>query len=75
MTRTRIAVLASGGGTNLQAILDHLDRLGDRRCGDIVLVASDRADAGALARARIRGIAAATLATPSRPEGRGGADH
>ncbi len=69
MTRTRIAVLASGGGTNLQAILDHLDRLGDRRCGDIVLVASDRADAGALARARIRGIATATLATPSRPEG------
>jgi len=69
MTRTRIAVLASGGGTNLQAILDHLGRLGDRRCGDVVLVASDRADAGALARARIRGIATETLATARRPEG------
>lgn len=69
MTRTRIAVLASGGGTNLQAIIDHLDRLGDRRCGDVVLVASDRADAGALARARIHGVAAETLASPRRAEG------
>lgn len=69
MTRTRIAVLASGGGTNLQAILDHLGRLGDRRCGDVVLVASDRVDAGALARARIHGIATETLATPRRTEG------
>lgn len=54
----RIAVLASGGGTNLQAILDYFDRLGERRCGDIVLVASDRAPSGALERARARGIAA-----------------
>jgi phosphoribosylglycinamide formyltransferase-1 len=69
MTRTRIAVLGSGGGTNLQAILDHLGRLGDRRCGEVVLVASDRADAGALTRARMRGIATATLATPRRAEG------
>ena len=69
MTRTRIAVLASGGGTNLQAIIDHLDRLGDRRCGEVVLVASDRADAGALARGRIRGITTEALATPRRPEG------
>ena len=68
MTRTRIAVLASGGGTNLQAILDHLGRLDDRRCGDVVLIASDRADAGALARARIHGIAAETLAS-RRTEG------
>src|SRR6185436_7681297 len=69
MTRTRIAVLASGGGTNLQAVLDHLDRLGDRRCGDVVLVAGDRSDAGALTRARIRGVATETLATPRRVEG------
>ena len=56
VTRTRIAVLASGGGTNLQAILEHLEKLGERRSGDVVLVASDRADAGALTRARGRGI-------------------
>jgi formyltetrahydrofolate-dependent phosphoribosylglycinamide formyltransferase len=61
MTRTRIAVLASGGGTNLQAIFDHFQRLGERRHGDVVVVASDRADAGALARARARGVAAERL--------------
>ena len=62
MTRTRIAVLASGGGTNLQAILDHFERLGDRRSGDVIVVASDRPGAGALARARARGIAAEVVA-------------
>ena len=62
MTRTRIAALASGGGTNLQAILDHFDQLGDRRRGDVVVVASDRQAAGALARAQSRGIAAASIA-------------
>jgi phosphoribosylglycinamide formyltransferase-1 len=65
----RIAVLASGGGTNLQALLDHLDALGDARSGDVVLVASDRTDARALARARARGIPAALLRTTARPEG------
>lgn len=69
MTRTRIAVLASGGGTNLQAILDHLDRLGARRRGDVVVVASDRPSAGALDRARRQGIAAELVSMP----GRGGA--
>ena len=57
----RIAVLASGGGSNLQALLDHLDRLGDRRAADVVLVASDRRAAGALERARARGIEACLL--------------
>jgi formyltetrahydrofolate-dependent phosphoribosylglycinamide formyltransferase len=49
---TRIAVLASGGGSNLQAILDHFDALGDQRGGHVVVVASDRETAGALERAR-----------------------
>jgi formyltetrahydrofolate-dependent phosphoribosylglycinamide formyltransferase len=65
MTRARIAVLASGTGTNLQAILDYFDRLGERRAGEVVLVASDRAQAGALARARARGIAAEAIAPTS----------
>ena len=55
--RTRIAVLASGGGSNLGALLEHGDGLGDRRRGEVALVISDRADAGALGRARARGIA------------------
>src|SRR5436190_8655695 len=55
--KSRIAVLASGGGSNLQAILEHFERLGERRGGDVVLVASDRTDAGALERAARRAIA------------------
>jgi len=64
-------VLASGGGSNLQAILDHLDRLGDRRGGDVVLVVSDRPGVGALARAAARGIPAAVHRSERHPE-RGG---
>ncbi len=60
----RAAVLASGGGSNLQAILDHLAALGDARPVDIVLVASNRAGAGALDRARHCGIDAAVI-TPT----------
>jgi len=63
MTRTRIAVLASGGGTNLEAILEYFEHLGERRSGDVVVVATDRGDAGALGRARARGIAIETIAT------------
>ncbi|MDB4913507.1 MAG: phosphoribosylglycinamide formyltransferase [Gemmatimonadetes bacterium] len=61
MSRARIAVLASGSGSNLQAILDYLSSLGERRGGDVVLVASDRPDAGALARARAAGTGAEVL--------------
>jgi phosphoribosylglycinamide formyltransferase-1 len=60
---TRIAVLASGSGSNLAAILAHGDRLGERRRGQVALVLSDRADAKALDRARERGIATQVLAT------------
>jgi phosphoribosylglycinamide formyltransferase 1 len=56
--KTRIAVLASGGGTNLQAILDHLTALGDAACGEVVIVGSNRSSAGALDRARVAGIEA-----------------
>ena len=61
---SRIAVLASGGGSNLGAILSHLDSLGERRRGEVALVASNRADAGALERARARGIPAEVLSAP-----------
>jgi formyltetrahydrofolate-dependent phosphoribosylglycinamide formyltransferase len=60
----RLAILASGGGSNLQAIIDYLDALGDARAADIVLVASDRPGAHALARAASRGIATAVIALP-----------
>lgn len=49
----RVAVLASGGGTNLQALLDDPD-VGP----SVVLALSDRADARALERARDRSVEA-----------------
>jgi phosphoribosylglycinamide formyltransferase-1 len=61
----RVAVLASGGGSNVQAIIDHFDALGERRAADVVLVASNNAGAGALAKARARGIPAAVIANPA----------
>ncbi len=54
--KARIAVLVSGNGSNLQAILDHFASLGDAACGEVVIVASNRAGAGALARARDAGV-------------------
>ena len=57
----RVAVLASGGGTNLQAILDYLDARGEARAATVSLVASDRASAGALDRARRHGVEAIAL--------------
>jgi formyltetrahydrofolate-dependent phosphoribosylglycinamide formyltransferase len=66
--RARIAVLASGGGSNLQAILDHFERLGERRGGDVVVVVSDRQNAGALERAQRRAIPTALLPSKTRTD-------
>lgn len=66
---SRIAVLASGGGSNLQAILDHFAALGDAAPGAVVLVASDQPDALALERARRLGIATAVLDRELRTAG------
>ena len=57
--RKRLAVLASGGGSNLQALIDHLAALGERRAADVALVVAGREEAGALARARRASIPAA----------------
>lgn len=65
----RIAVLASGGGTNLQAILDYFSAGDAARDAQVVLVASDRPDAGALARAGRAGVAAAVLHSSRAPDG------
>jgi formyltetrahydrofolate-dependent phosphoribosylglycinamide formyltransferase len=67
-SRARVAVLVSGGGSNLQALLDHLDALGASRAADVVLVAADKPHAGALARAAARGIATAVLDSPGDPD-------
>ena len=61
MEKARIAVLVSGGGTNLQALLDAGSE-GRIPHGEIVLVVSDRKGAYALARAQRFGIPGKTLA-------------
>lgn len=63
--RKRVAVLASGGGSNLQAVIDHLSARGARRSADVALVVAGRESAGALARARQASIATAVAAPDS----------
>ena len=60
MTNTRIAVLVSGGGTNLQALIDAQAR-GELGGGEIVAVISSKAGAYALERAEKAGIAGYVL--------------
>jgi phosphoribosylglycinamide formyltransferase 1 len=60
----RIAVFASGSGTNLQALMDHF---AESDAGTIGLVISDRPQAQALERAREAGIPAHVIQVHSRP--------
>ena len=60
----RISVLASGGGSNLQALIDHFAGAAVG-AGVITFVGSERDDAGALDRARAAGIATGVLDAPS----------
>ena len=60
MKKARIAVLVSGGGTNLQALID-AQKNGVLRSGEIVLVISNNAIAYALTRAKEAGIEALTI--------------
>jgi phosphoribosylglycinamide formyltransferase 1 len=53
---SRLAVLASGRGSNLQAIVDHFDNLSRERVAKVVLVASNRTDSPALIRAATASI-------------------
>lgn len=57
MLKTRIAVLVSGGGTNLQALID-AQKSGIINSGEIVLVISNNENAYALERAKQNGIKA-----------------
>lgn len=60
MTPVRVAVLVSGGGTNLQSLLDATAAPGAP--ARVAVAVSNRADAGALDRARRAGVATAVLA-------------
>lgn len=69
MKKARIAVLVSGGGTNLQALLD-AEKAGELISGEIVLVVSDRPGAYALERAAKAGVASVELDRNSLGSGR-----
>jgi len=60
MEKARIAVLVSGGGTNLQALID-AQNSGKLCSGEIKLVIANNADAYALTRAKTAGIATETV--------------
>ncbi len=64
----RVAVLASGAGSNLEAILDYLASLRSTAPCSVVVVASDRPQAGAIEKARARQIEAVVLHEASNPE-------
>ncbi len=62
MTPVRVAVLASGGGTNLQALLDALT---DSPLARVARVITNRSTAGALERARASGVPTTVLRDPA----------
>ena len=66
-TLVRLAVLVSGSGSNLQALLDAI--ASDRDFGAaVVVVISDRPDAGGLDRARAAGIPAEVVTWADHPD-------
>jgi len=58
--KVKIAVLVSGGGTNLQAILD-AQKSGIIKSGEVVLVVSNKPDVYALKRAENAGVEAVVI--------------
>ena len=60
MRKARIAVLVSGGGTNLQALID-AQKEGILKSGEIKLVISNRSDAYAIERAKTANIRTAVI--------------
>ena len=69
MAEKRIAVLVSGGGTNLQALIDAQAR-GEIVNGRIAAVLSSRSDAYALERAKQAGIPGYVVARKDYPDSR-----
>ncbi|HYK10658.1 MAG TPA: phosphoribosylglycinamide formyltransferase [Gemmatimonadales bacterium] len=67
VTPVRVAVLASGGGTNLRALLDGLNGA-HSNAARVTRVISNRSDAGALERARQADVPTFALSDPADPD-------
>ena len=63
----RLALFASGSGTNVGAVFDAVERR--QLAAEVVLVVSDRPRAGALDRATVRGVPTAVIAPGDVDEG------
>jgi formyltetrahydrofolate-dependent phosphoribosylglycinamide formyltransferase len=63
----RLAVFASGGGSNLQSLLDRFNQRGTASPIRVVLVVSDREEARALERARNASVDAVVTPVAGRP--------
>lgn len=68
-TRARIAVLASGSGSNAEAILSHFAEGSGAEVGEVVWVMTNRKDAGVRERARRFGVEDTHLPTSALPDG------
>jgi phosphoribosylglycinamide formyltransferase-1 len=68
MLKARIAVMVSGGGTNLQALID-AEKAGILKSGELALVVSSRKSAYALLRAETAGIPAMYIEKEGFEEG------
>lgn len=66
MQKARIAVLVSGGGTNLQALINS-EKSGIIQSGEITLVISNKPDAYALTRAENAGIKTTVIEKKGNP--------
>ena len=65
--KVKIAVLVSGGGTNLQAIIDYA-KAGNLSCGEIVKVIASKEGAYALERAKNAGIKGVVVAKKGKTQ-------
>ena len=65
--KVRVAVMVSGGGTNLQALIDN-ERAGNIPDGQIVLVLSHNPTAYALERAKKAGIKSVCVSKADYPD-------
>ena len=68
MMKAKIAVLVSGGGTNLQALID-AENSGIIKSGELSLVISNNADAYALTRAKNANIKTAVVSKKEYGDG------
>ncbi len=66
MLKTKIAVFVSGGGTNLQALID-AQKAGTIKSGEIKVVIASNPDAYALVRAKENGIDTAVVSRKENP--------